>query len=161
KDARSHRVSRYRARRFGIKRAGMIRENKIHRAFHIGELAKRVGRSVHAIRWYERQGLLPGVLRDAGGRRIYNDRHIVWLELVHRLRLTGMSVARMREYTALIADGRGSLKQQRELLRSHRATVAQTIVEWNEALNLLDRKLRFYDEWIATAKRPNEELAAN
>jgi len=37
----------------------------------IGELALRTGRTVHAIRWYETQGLIPGVARDSGGRRLY------------------------------------------------------------------------------------------
>lgn len=36
--------------------------------FRIGELAARTGRSIHAIRWYEAQGLIPGVARDSGGR---------------------------------------------------------------------------------------------
>ncbi len=28
--------------------------------FHIGELVRRSGRSVHTLRWYEAQGLMPG-----------------------------------------------------------------------------------------------------
>ena len=44
----------------------------------IGELAARAGRSVHAIRWYESQGLIPGVMRDAGGRRVYSESHPDW-----------------------------------------------------------------------------------
>ena len=39
--------------------------------FRIGTLATRSGRSIHTIRWYESQGLIPGVERDAGGRRVY------------------------------------------------------------------------------------------
>ena len=31
------------------------------------------GRTVHTIRWYERQGLIPGVCRDGGGRRVYSN----------------------------------------------------------------------------------------
>jgi len=44
--------------------------------FHIGELAARTGRTVHAIRWYETQGLVPGVARDEGGRRLYGEPHV-------------------------------------------------------------------------------------
>ena len=43
-------------------------------ALGIGELAARTGRTVHAIRWYEAQGLIPGVVRDPGGRRRYSER---------------------------------------------------------------------------------------
>ena len=65
----------------------------------IGELSSRSGRSIHAIRWYEAQGLIPGVERDGGGRRVYSDLHVGWLDLMDRLRRTGMTIAQMREYT--------------------------------------------------------------
>ena len=71
-------------------------------SFHIGALANRSGRSIHTIRWYETQGLIPGVERDAGGRRIYVEQHVGWLQLMERLRHTGMSIAEMRAYTCLL-----------------------------------------------------------
>ena len=58
-------------------------------SLHIGEVATRTGRSVHAIRWYEAQGLVPGVERDGGGRRVYTEHHVGWLEFMDRLRGTG------------------------------------------------------------------------
>lgn len=123
-------------------------------SFHIGELASRTGRSVHAIRWYEAQGLIPGVQRDGGGRRVYSERHQGWLELMERLRRTGMSIAAMRQYTTLVRQGSATLRQRRELLAAHRARVEQTIAEWTEALQLLDGKLDFYGEWLSSGQRP-------
>jgi DNA-binding transcriptional MerR regulator len=120
----------------------------------IGELARRTGRSVHTIRWYEMQGLVPGVARDGAGRRRYTERHVGWLQLMERLRRTGMSIAEMRRYTALVKQGRGTLQQRRELLAAHRGRVEQTIAECTLALELLDGKLDFYGEWIATGERP-------
>lgn len=35
---------------------------------HIGGLSARTGHSIHAIRWYEAQGLIPGVVRDLAVR---------------------------------------------------------------------------------------------
>jgi DNA-binding transcriptional MerR regulator len=42
----------------------------------IGELARLSGRSVHTIRWYEAQGLMPGAAREAGGRRVFSAVHV-------------------------------------------------------------------------------------
>lgn len=120
----------------------------------IGQLAARTGRSIHAIRWYEAQGLIPGVERDPGGRRVYSEQHLNWLELMHRLRKTGMSIAQMREYTVLVKQGRATLRQRQELLRAHRARVKATIAEWTDALQLLDSKIDFYGEWLSTGHRP-------
>ncbi|BEP60840.1 MerR family transcriptional regulator [Variovorax sp. V213] len=122
--------------------------------FHIGELAMRTGRTVHAIRWYETQGLVPGVSRDEGGRRLYGEMHVGWLGLMERLRLTGMSIAEMREYTLLALQGKATLHQRRDMLAAHRARVTETIAEWKRALSLVDRKIDFYDEWMQTGHRP-------
>jgi len=123
-------------------------------SLRIGELSARSGRSVHAIRWYEAQGLIPGVVRDAGGRRVYNALHVDWLDLMDRLRRTGMSVAEMRAYTALVRQGRATLRERQQMLQAHRARVLATIAEWTDALRLIDGKIDFYGEWLATGHRP-------
>lgn len=120
----------------------------------IGELAALSGHSVHAIRWYETQGLMPNVARDAAGRRVYHARHLDWLQLMDRLRRTGMSVAEMREYTDLVRQGRASLRQRKDLLLAHRVRAQATIAEWLQTLELIDGKIAFYDEWIGTGQPP-------
>ncbi|HYW56564.1 MAG TPA: MerR family transcriptional regulator [Polaromonas sp.] len=127
--------------------------------FLIGELAERTGRSVHTIRWYEAQGLIPGVLRNEGGRRVYSELHLSWLDLMDRLRRTGMSIAEMREYTALVKQGSASLRQRQALLSAHRAEVQNMIDEWQLALQLLDSKIDFYDEWVSSGKRPTVKVS--
>ena len=126
-------------------------------ALRIGEIATRTGRSIHTIRWYEAQGLIPGVVRDKGGRRLYSERHVGWLDLMERLRCTGMSIAEMRKYTALARQGSATLKERRALLAGHRARVRETIERWGEALALLDAKVDYYDEWVASGARPAVE----
>jgi DNA-binding transcriptional MerR regulator len=128
--------------------------------FRIGELAARSGRSAHAIRWYDTQGLIPGVLRDAAGQRRFTSRHVHWLAFVERLRSTGMSIAQIRTYTRLVQQGPRNLTPQRALLAAHRERVADTIAGWQEALALIDAKLVFYDTWIASGERPANEPAA-
>ena len=125
--------------------------------FRIGTLATRSGRSIHTIRWYETQGLIPGVERDAGGRRVYVEQHVGWLQLMERLRRTGMSIAEMRAYTALVKAGRSTLRERRDMLAAHRQRVQAAIAEQRTALKLIDAKVGFYDEWIATGHRPKND----
>jgi DNA-binding transcriptional MerR regulator len=127
--------------------------------FRIGELSRRTGRSVHGIRWYETQGLLPGVVRDTAGRRVYNANHASWLELLDRLRRTGMSVAELREYTVRARRGSSGSKATLDMLIAHRARVKEAISEWELALELIDAKIDFYTRWIATGKRPEVETS--
>ncbi len=123
----------------------------------IGELAKRCGRNVHTIRWYESQRLIPGVRRDGGGRRVYHELHVQWLELLERLRASGMSIRQMREYAALVRRGDATLAQRRELLAAHRERVRARIDELAASVSLVDAKVAFYDRWITTGVRPRED----
>jgi DNA-binding transcriptional MerR regulator len=75
-----------------------------------------------------------------------------------RLRLTGMSIAEMRRYTALVMQGRRTLNDRREMLTAHRARVTDTITQWKQALRLIDHKIDFYGEWLATGHRPRDPL---
>ena len=122
--------------------------------FHIGGLAKRCGRSVHTIRWYEAQGLLPTVPRQ-GAQRVYSNRHVEWLELMDRLRQSGMSVADLRKYTSLAQRGAATTEQTRALLLVHKERVEARIAEWQRARRLIDEKIAFYTEWIDEGRRPS------
>ena len=133
---------------------GPVKENGMSELLMIGGLAQRTGRSIDTIRWYEAQGLVPGVARDPGGRRRYTEQHVGWLLLMDRLRRTGMSIAEMRRYTALVKQGRSTLRERQDMLRAHRERVERTIAEWTEALALLDGKIDFYGQWLHTGRRP-------
>jgi DNA-binding transcriptional MerR regulator len=122
--------------------------------FHIGGLAKLSGRSVHTIRWYEAQGLIPRVGRDRGGRRVYEHGHVEHLIFIDRMRRTGMSVAQMRELTELGMQGWRTLGERQELLRQHRARVEEEIAALKAALGLIDAKVAYYAEWEVRKKRP-------
>jgi len=124
------------------------------RDLRIGEVASRTGRSIHTIRWYEAQGLIPGVVRDRGGRRIFGEYHVGWLDLMERLRCTGMSVKQMREYTALASQGAVTLNERHALLAGHQRRVQENIRSWAAALALIEAKVEFYEEWIASGQRP-------
>jgi DNA-binding transcriptional MerR regulator len=119
----------------------------------IGELAARTGRSVHTIRWYEQQGLLPPVPR-LGAQRVYSNRHVEWLELMERLRASGMTVAELRRYTSLAQRGPSALEATRALLLAHRERVDARIAEWKRARSLIDAKIAFYTQWIEEGERP-------
>lgn len=122
--------------------------------FHIGGLAKRTGRSVHTIRWYETQGLIPRVERDPGGRRVYEPDHVDQLVFLDRMRRTGMSVAEMRRLTSLGLAGWRTLGERQTLLLAHRAQVEDRIRELQAALTLIDEKVGYYDQWARQKRRP-------
>ena len=67
----------------------------------IGEVCARTGLSARTVRYYEELGLLPGVRRRAGGRRVYGPDELERLRFVQRLQLLGLSLAEIRELNAV------------------------------------------------------------
>jgi DNA-binding transcriptional MerR regulator len=120
----------------------------------IGKLSRLTGRSAHTIRWYESQRLIPGVRRDVQGRRLYVQSHIDWLDLLDRLRRSGMTIKQIREFAALVKQGKGTLKEQQQLMKSHRKRIEASIRDLQESLQIIDKKIDYYGTWASTGVRP-------
>ena len=58
----------------------------------IAEVAERTGLTRHTLRYYERDGLMLGVGRAGSGHRRYSERDLGWIELITKLRATGMPI---------------------------------------------------------------------
>ena len=71
----------------------------------IGELARRSGVSIDAIRYYERRDVLPRADRTASGYRIFGEEAVVRLDLVRQLQELGFTLDEIVD--ALQAHDRG------------------------------------------------------
>jgi MerR family redox-sensitive transcriptional activator SoxR len=63
----------------------------------IGEVARRAGVAASALRYYEREGLLPRPARSAN-RRIYNSRIMGRIRIIQLAREAGFSIAETRTF---------------------------------------------------------------
>jgi DNA-binding transcriptional MerR regulator len=112
--------------------------------YTISEVAARTGLSAHTLRWYERIGLMPHVDRSHTGQRRFTNRDLDWLELVGKLRLTGMPVADMVRYAELVRAGDQTFAERHELLKATREDVLRRIAELRDTLGVLDFKISIY-----------------
>src|SRR5258708_11364710 len=62
----------------------------------IGTVAKRVALSVDAIRFYERNALLPRPARSQGGFRQYGEKDVETLALIRRVQCLGFKLSEIR-----------------------------------------------------------------
>ncbi len=66
-------------------------------AYHIGEVAGRLGLSADTLRYYEKIGLLPPIGRNVSGVRLYNDKDIARVQFVQRAQKMNFSLAEIGE----------------------------------------------------------------
>lgn len=83
----------------------------------ISEVCAITGLSARTVRYYEELGLLPGIRRRAGGRRVYGADEIERLRFIGRLKALGLSLAEIKELNAVYAIG-GSTRAMLERLDS-------------------------------------------
>jgi DNA-binding transcriptional MerR regulator len=112
----------------------------------IGQVAERTGLSVHALRFYEREGILPNpVRRGPGGRRVYSEDDLEWLDLCIMLRSSGMPLPAIRQYTDLVRQGPGNEEERLSLLRQHQDNVTAQINQLNDCLDVISYKISGYE----------------
>lgn len=116
----------------------------------IGQVAERTGLSVHALRFYEREGILADpVRRESNGRRVYSEDDVEWLDMCIKFRSSGMPLDTIRRYTDLVRQGPGNEQDRLALLRSHQESVTAQIQELTESLSVISHKVEVYQEHLA------------
>ncbi|MEU0045215.1 MerR family transcriptional regulator [Streptomyces werraensis] len=102
----------------------------------IGEVARRAGVSVRALRYYEEQGLLPAE-RGPGGQRHYPGSAVDRVGLIRQLFAAGLASRSVRKvlpsvYSGTVAPGLV------EHLESERARIDERIAQLSAARERLD-----------------------
>jgi DNA-binding transcriptional MerR regulator len=117
----------------------------------IGDVARQTGLSVHALRFYEREGLMLSqhVARGTGGHRRFSPEDVKWLGICIKLRRSGMPLAKIRRLAELVREGPGNEPERLELLREQQRRVENQLAELEECLRIISRKVGVYEQHLA------------
>ena len=83
---------------------------------NIKEASARTGLSADTLRYYEKEGLIPPVRRDASGYRDYDEHTLSWIKLIQLFRGTGIPVSRFAEYVKLAFSDSDTKEARRAIL---------------------------------------------
>ena len=126
----------------------------------ISEAAERTGLTRHTLRYYERDGLMLGVGRAGSGHRRYSERDLGWIELITKLRATGMPIREVRRYAELVRAGDGNEDERLSLLRAHRARVLAQLDTMATYLDAIDMKISYYASAVDACESPDSYLSS-
>lgn len=104
----------------------------------IGAVGKRVGLSVDAIRFYERNALLPQPLRTQGGFRRYEEGDVETLGFIRRVQNLGFTLREVRDLLELRRSRLQPCAPVRRRLEGKLADVQQKLSD----LQKLERELQ-------------------
>lgn len=116
--------------------------------YSIGKVAAKTGLTVHTLRYYEKEGLLPFVRKSSSGLRMFSDNDLSWLSLIECLKETGMSLKGIKQYIDWFREGDSTLPQRLEMFKQQQLKVLAQIEQFQKYLQKIDYKVRLYEEAV-------------
>lgn len=126
--------------------ARIVAEGEGRGMLKIGEVSKRSGVGVEALRFYEKGGLLDRPSRTYGGYRVYGEEVLERLTFIKRAQALGFSLDEIKRIIADARQGESPCDEVREIvrrrmaeldermreLRRHRKELKSTLEEWDK-----------------------------
>ena len=133
-------------RKTGLRGAQVVDEEEGRRMLKIGEVSKRSGIGIEALRFYEKSGLLDKPSRTFSGYRVYGPEILERLAFIKQAQALGFSLDEIRRIVEDARTGHSPCDEVREIvtrrleeldermreLRRYRRELADTLEEWNK-----------------------------
>ncbi len=103
--------------------------------YTVKEVADILGVSVHTVRYYDDQGLIPGTKRDSYNQRIFDDMELEWLFVSISLRDTGLPLKEIKRYIELYQQGDSTLQQRFEIMSKQREKTLEEIEKLEQRMH--------------------------
>lgn len=113
--------------------------------YSITGVANKFGMSVHTLRYYDKEGLMPFIERDKSGNRMFSETDLNWVAMVCCLKDTGMSIKEIKQYADWCKQGMQTIDERKAMLTAHRKHVLKQIEDLKKNLELIDSKIDIYE----------------
>lgn len=134
------------------------------RTYGIKDVADRFHIEQSALRYYEDSGLLPGVERNASGRRVYTDWHIDRLGTILCFKQAGMTIDELQRFFAYENGERENIDAMVDLLEHRHQEIIKQEQALHDAHQQVLRKLHFFQgirqSYIDGTPKPDWSLYA-
>lgn len=126
--------------------------------YSIGEVAETLDLTVHTLRYYDKEGLMPFVERSPSGQRLFKDSDIEALKIIQCLKLTGMPLKEIKGFIQWCQEGDSSLNQRYEMFLERKAKVEAQMEELKKTMEIIDHKCHYY---MTAVEAGTEEIHKN
>lgn len=115
--------------------------------YTIGQVADMFHLSISTLRYYDKEGLFPGMERKSGIRQ-FSDQEIEALRVIECLKASGLEIREIRQFMAWCIEGPSTYTKRRELFETRRKAVEAEMEALQKTLDMLKFKCWYYDTAI-------------
>ncbi|MBR0107418.1 MAG: MerR family transcriptional regulator [Lachnospiraceae bacterium] len=112
--------------------------------YTIGQVSEMFSLPVSTLRYYDREGLLPGMERQSGIRK-FGEQQLEALRVIECLKASGLEIREIRQFMAWCAEGPSTYPQRRQLFETRKAAVEEEMRRLEKTLAMVRFKCWYYD----------------
>lgn len=115
--------------------------------YTIGQVADMCDLPISTLRYYDKEGLFPNLIRVSGIRQ-FSDNDLERIKVIECLKKSGLEIKDIKQFMAWCVEGSSTYTKRRELLEKQKHQLEGKIERLNKALDMLKFKCWYYDQAI-------------
>lgn len=115
--------------------------------YTIGQVADMCDLPISTLRYYDKEGLFPNLMRVSGIRQ-FSDNDLERIKVIECLKKSGLEIKDIKQFMAWCVEGSSTYTKRRELLEKQKHQLESEIERLNKALDMLKFKCWYYDQAI-------------
>ncbi|MBR4332176.1 MAG: MerR family transcriptional regulator [Clostridia bacterium] len=116
--------------------------------YSIGQVAEMFHLPISTLRYYDKEGLFPGMERQSGIRK-FSEREIEALRVIECLKASGLEIREIKQFMEWTTEGAATYTQRKQMFETRRQAVEAEMAELQKTLDMLRYKCWYYDTAIA------------
>ncbi len=112
--------------------------------YSIGQVSESFSLPISTLRFYDKEGLFPGLERQSGIRK-FSDRELEALRVIECLKKSGLEIRDIKQFMQWCSEGPSTYPQRLELFHRQRETIEAEIEKLNRALAMINFKCWYYE----------------
>ena len=115
--------------------------------YSIGQISEMFGLPISTLRYYDKEGLFPGMERKSGIRK-FGEKELETLRVIECLKKSGLEIKDIRQFMDWCVEGPSTYALRKELFVRQKRTVEAEIAHMNKILDMLRFKCWYYEQAI-------------
>ena len=120
--------------------------------YTIKQISEMTELPIPTLRYYDKEGLLPGLQRKESGYRIFTDDDLETIRIIECFKQSGLQIKEMKKFMELAAQGDSTLQECHDIYENQVKLLEDKIATLEQALEVSKTKLGLYKEALAAGK---------
>ena len=115
--------------------------------YTIGQISEMFNIPVSTLRYYDREGLFPGMERKSGIRK-FSDNEIEALRVIECLKASGLEIREIKQFMEWTTKGSATYQQRKQLFETRLKKVEEGMDNLQKTKDMLKYKCWYYETAI-------------